>query len=122
VNESGRTRTLYGSKAEIARQALNTPIQGSAADEVSNDIILLYEALKDFESCMVMVVHDEVLFNIKDSEAEVVYKIVHKIMNRERELNGFKFRIPIDAEVGKYWGLMEGVDLLTGEKEGGSKH
>jgi len=122
INSSGRTRTLYGGKAAIVRQALNTPIQGSAADEVSEDIILLRSALQNFDSCMVIPIHDEILFNIKDEEIESVYPIIHEIMTRERVINGIKFQIPIDAECGTYWGSLEGIDLLTRVKDGGSKH
>jgi DNA polymerase I-like protein with 3'-5' exonuclease and polymerase domains/DNA-directed RNA polymerase subunit RPC12/RpoP len=125
INAFGRVRTLLSEENAIGRQALNTPIQGSAADAVGEDMILLDEAFDklNLKSTMLLQVHDEILFEIPDDELSVACPIIKDVMNREREINGYKFRIPIDAEAGTHWGLQKPFDLETQTYlEGGSKH
>ena len=124
VNAFGRVRSLLGPVASIKRQALNSPVQGSAADTVRDDLILVREAFnrEGLRSKTILQIHDELVFSIRDDEFEKAGTIVQKIMNRERTVNGYTFRIPIDAEVGRYWGDLSSINLETFEIEKGSKH
>jgi len=123
-NAFGRVRVLLGDSNAIERIALNNPVQGSAADAVAQDMVILDELFTkhSLETKIVLQIHDELVFQIPDNELDKAGKIIHNVMNRERTVNGYTFRIPIDAEIGTHWGLMNSYDLLTGEIKGGSKH
>ena len=124
INAYGRKRYLYGDHRSIERQALNTPIQGSSADTINQDIILIYQELKkrNLKSKMALAVHDELIFECYNEELKEVYEIASQIMNRERQIGKHKFRIPIDAEIGQHWGSLGGFNPETMEVIGESKH
>ena len=60
-----------------ARVAMNTPIQGTAADIIKIAMNKLYKSLKDnnLKSKLVMQVHDELIVETADNELEIVRKI-----------------------------------------------
>jgi DNA polymerase-1 len=124
INAYGRKRYLYGDSSKIERQALNTPIQGSSADTINQDIVLIYQELlkQGIKTKMALAVHDELIFECLDSELKQVYEIAKKIMKRERIINGHTFTIPIDSEIGKYWGSLSKFNEETMETIDGSKH
>ena len=82
------------------RIAMNTPIQGTAADIMKLAMINIYNKMKEekLESRLVLQVHDEVLIDAKPEECEKV----EKILKHEME-NVIKLRVPlsIDIEEGK---------------------
>ena len=84
------------------RTAINTPIQGSAADLIKVAMIRIHEEFKHrgFRAMMIMQVHDELVFEVPESELEAVRKVV--VRNMEGAL---KLRVPIrvDVGVGKNW-------------------
>ncbi len=84
------------------RVAMNTPIQGSAADIIKIAMVRVYEALKKEapNSKLVMQVHDELIVETVPSEKE----IASEILRREME-GAYKLDIPLIAEVksGKRW-------------------
>jgi DNA polymerase-1 len=84
------------------RNAINAPIQGSAADiiKVAMNRIHLRFREKNLRSQMIMQVHDELNFNVITSELEVVQKIVVEEMQ-----NAAQLRVPLiaDCGVGKNW-------------------
>lgn len=124
VNAFGRVRTLLGSSDATSRQALNSPIQGSAADVVRDDIIDIRREFrkKELKAKIILAVHDEIIFEVPKNELSVVWPIVKSVMNRVRHVNGHDFRIPIDAEIGTFWGDMGSFDEKTFKRTGGSKH
>ena len=80
-----------------------------------------------FKSYVALQVHDEYLFCVKDSESKEVHPLIYNIMTKKRKFKTYKgneveFSIPIDPEYGINWGTMEGINLLTGETGGESKH
>jgi len=84
------------------RMALNTPIQGTAADILKKAMVEIYDEFnkKKLKSKMLIQVHDELVFNVLDSELDEVKKIVKDIME-----NTFKMQVPlkVDIEVGNNW-------------------
>jgi DNA polymerase-1 len=92
------------------RTALNTPIQGSAADVIKIAMIAIDEKLakSKLRTKMILQVHDELVFDVPKDELEDAYKIVKHGMEKVIEL-----KVPVDAhiEVGKNW--------LEGEKFNG---
>ena len=89
------------------RAAVNTPIQGSAADIIKVAMIAIQEKLlkKEFVSKMILQVHDELVFDVSRDELKEIYKIVKDGM--EGIIN---LKVPVEAhiEVGKNWLDMEG--------------
>lgn len=133
VNAFGRVRTFLGAEHANARRALNTPIQGSASDVVRDDMIDIDQAFldagldseyltEDFGARIVLNVHDEILFMVRDDKVAEAWPIIKRIMSRERLVNGYKFNIPIDAEIGTHWGEMGALDENDFEHAGKSKH
>ena len=124
INGYGRVRTLLGPVNSILRQALNSPIQGSAADFMIETMVLLDRAFEEanLKTAILLQIHDELVFEIPNDELEQAAKIIKEVMNREIELNNYKFRVPIDAEIGTFWGQMDSIDLETLEIKKGSKH
>jgi DNA polymerase-1 len=84
------------------RNAINAPIQGSAADIIKVAMNRIYCRFKEnkLQSKMIMQVHDELNFNILSSELDIVKKIVVYEME-----NAAQLKIPLVAEcgVGKNW-------------------
>lgn len=88
-------------KREFAeRTAINTPIQGSAADLIKVVMIDIAEKLKDKKSKMILQVHDELVFEVHKSELDFVKEMV-----RDRMENTIQLEVPIkvDLNVGENW-------------------
>jgi DNA polymerase-1 len=89
------------------RAAINTPIQGSAADLIKVAMLNIWEAFekRGFESKMILQVHDELVFEAKPNEAHDLKEIV------KAEMEGvFKLKVPILVTIG------EGRNWLETEK------
>lgn len=84
------------------RNAINAPIQGSAADIIKLAMVRIYRRLeeKQLKSKMILQVHDELNFNVYKDELEIVKTIVKEEMERVIEL-----KVPLLAEcgVGNNW-------------------
>jgi DNA polymerase-1 len=101
--------TMMVAKA-AERTAVNTPLQGTAADMIkvamnkTHEFIHHEMLLNDIK--MILQVHDELLFEIKDRDVLPVISAVRKIME-----NVIKLEVPVivDAKVGKNWAEMEEV-------------
>ena len=100
IEELNNKNYLIRSSGE--RIALNTPIQGTAADILKKAMVEIYRefAKRNLKSKMLIQVHDELVFNVLDSELEEVKTIVRDIME-----NTFKLNVPlkVDIEVGNNW-------------------
>ena len=64
------------------RNAINAPIQGSAADMIKIAMIKIHEELskQNLKSKMIMQVHDELVFDVYKPEVEIVKPLVHQLM------------------------------------------
>ena len=92
----------YMIRSSGERMALNTPIQGTAADILKKAMVEIFGEFKkrNLKSKMLIQVHDELVFNVLDSELDEVKEIVRDIME-----NTFKIDVPlkVDIEVGNNW-------------------
>ncbi len=79
------------------RTAVNTPLQGTAADLIKLAMLRIDQALRDrkLKSLMTLQVHDELLFDVVPEEADELQKLVKQEMEHVAE-----FSVPIIAEVG----------------------
>jgi len=115
VRKTGVSKTLFGRVRPIPeitspqpairnfaeRTALNTPMQGAAADLIKLAMIELDRRLAaKFKARMILQVHDELLFEAPEDEIPALAKVVKEAME-----GAHKFRVPIVAEtkVGANW-------------------
>jgi DNA polymerase-1 len=89
-------------KAFAQRMAVNTPIQGSAADLIKMAMINLYRRLIDegLTAKMILQVHDELVFETPENEEERVCAIVKEEMEGVMKLN---VPLKVDINSGKSW-------------------
>ena len=84
------------------RMALNTPIQGTAADILKKAMVELYEELnkRKLKSKILLQVHDELILNVLNSELEEVKELVKDIME-----NTYTLKVPLKVEIetGSNW-------------------
>ena len=92
----------YMIRSSGERMALNTPIQGTAADILKKAMVEIFMEFKkrNLKSKMLIQVHDELVFNVYEDELDIVKDIVRDIME-----NTFKLSVPlkVDIEVGNDW-------------------
>ena len=89
-------------RANAERQAINMPIQGTAADMIKVAMIRIHKGIQDsgYRSKMVLQVHDELVFEVQKKELERITKLVVEKMQKALPLD-----VPIEVEVGtgKNW-------------------
>lgn len=80
------------------RNAINAPIQGSAADLIKIAMINIQRDISEqgLKGKMIMQVHDELVFDVPQAEVEQFSEIISSRMK-----NAIKLNVPIEAEVGK---------------------
>ena len=85
------------------RNAINSPIQGSAADMIKLAMIKIHRALIDgeFKTKMIMQVHDELVFDVPQSELEQVSSIIEDCM--KNAMPGLKVPILVGMDHGANW-------------------
>ena len=93
-----RFPTMDAAKAYAERNAINAPIQGSAADVIKLAMVRIFQRFEDegLRSKMILQVHDELNFNVYRNEAERVKQIVLEEMERVMPL-----RVPLIADCGE---------------------
>ena len=86
------------------RNAINSPIQGSAADMIKLAMISIHEQMKkkNWESKMILQVHDELIFDAVENEVADLQKLIVSCMTSAMILPN---EVPVEAEVGigKNW-------------------
>ena len=113
ARENGYVETLFGRKRFLPdinsrngivrgyaeRNAINAPIQGSAADIIKVAMIRIFKRFEEekLKSKMILQVHDELNFNVPVDELEVAKKIVVEEME-----NAYKLSVPLKTDCG--WG------------------
>jgi len=90
-------------RSNAERMAINTPIQGSAADMIKLAMIDIHKVMKEkkYKSKMILQVHDELVFDIYKPELEEVRSIVINLM--KDALPGLKVPILVEADTGQNW-------------------
>lgn len=113
ARENGYVQTIMGRKRWLRdinsanftvrglaeRNAINSPIQGTAADMIKLAMIKIHEAFKQhgFQSKMVLQVHDELVFDVLKEEVERIKPVILECMQSAMVL---PHEIPVIAEVG----------------------
>jgi DNA polymerase-1 len=88
------------------REAINAPIQGTAADIIKLAMLSLPDKLVEagLQAKMLLQVHDELIFEAPEAELAETTALVQKVME-----NAFKLDIPLstEAKAGQSWGSMQ---------------
>ena len=111
----GFVRTIFGRKCFVPgindknparrkfseRAAINAPIQGSAADIIKRAMIRINRDLQDsdFQSKMLLQVHDELIFESPTKEVKEVSKFLKKIMESCNK-PALELKVPLTVDVG----------------------
>lgn len=95
INNSNRQLRQFAE-----RTAINTPIQGTAADLIKMAMIKLDKELRSWKSAMVLQVHDELIFDAVNGELDDLKELVRAEMS-----GAFKMKVPlvVDIGVGNNW-------------------
>jgi len=107
----GYTETLFGRKRILKdinssnrqiksvaeRMAINTPIQGTAADIIKKAMLTIDKEMNDnnLKSKMLLQVHDELIFNVPEDEVEIM-----KVLVKENMENVVTLKVPIKVDMG----------------------
>lgn len=89
-------------RQQAERIAINTPIQGTAADLIKKAMISIYENIKlqGFKTKMLLQIHDELLFEVPENELENIKNIVKVQMENALQLD---IPLVVDLKIGKNW-------------------
>ncbi len=103
----GRRRSIpdinsqnFNVRQAAKRIAINTPIQGSAADIIKMAMVKIHKDLKGLKSRMIIQVHDELIFEVERSEIEEVKATVKREMEQAYPLS---VPIKVDVGIGDNW-------------------
>lgn len=118
AEKNGYVQTLFGRRREIPelnssierirklgeRIAVNTPFQGTAAEIIKLAMLALSEKLKKENVKLILQVHDELVFEIQESQIKQTTEIIRDVME-----NIVKLKVPlvVDIKIGRNWGELE---------------
>lgn len=97
-----------GIRQVAERQAINTPIQGSASDLIKSAMVRIHEQIKinALKARMIIQIHDELVFDVPKEEMEEFIKLARDKMENVLELD---VPIKVDIKKGNNWLEMEDV-------------
>ena len=120
LHENGYVETLFNRRVYInggnasnknlrgfaERQAINAPIQGTAADIIKNAMIQIHRELSDYKKdvSMLMQVHDELVFEINKDKIEEIKNLIVPIMETANlPMVPLKVNLKVDIGYGNNW-------------------
>jgi DNA polymerase I len=92
-------------RQEAERSAINTPLQGTAADIIKAAMLEVESALKgaNMSAAMLLQIHDELLFEVPRAELADTARLVRRVMEG---IVSLKVPLTVDLQVGENWGEM----------------
>ncbi|WP_125765822.1 DNA polymerase I [Levilactobacillus mulengensis] len=90
----------FNQRSFAERTAMNTPIQGSAADIIKIAMIRMEDAVKDLQATMLLQVHDELIFEAPADEIETLEKLVPSVMDSAVDL---EIPLKVESHFGPTW-------------------
>ena len=104
--------SAWNLKQAAERMAINMPIQGTAADLVKKAMIQIYKLFKEPEiknsARLLLQVHDELLFEIKEDKVKEVAKEIKNIMEN---IEQFEVPLKVDLNSGRNWGKLKKLEF-----------
>ncbi len=87
----------------IRRQGKNSPIQGSNADMIKLALVELHEQLQSYDACIINCVHDEIVVQAAEEQAEAVREVVEQAMVKAGEYFIKSVPVKVEAKIGDRW-------------------
>jgi len=105
----GRKRILMGGSRDIEKQAMNTPIQGGAADLINIATVRVFDRLQTEApgSTLVLQIHDELIIESPEKEVEIVSQIMKEEMETPVTINGKERKFFTSLSIGDNLGQLE---------------
>ncbi|MFN5999062.1 MAG: DNA polymerase I, partial [Paracoccaceae bacterium] len=117
AQSNGYVQTLFGRKINTPeinakgpgagfakRAAINAPIQGTAADVIRRAMIRMPAAIRDLDAKMLLQVHDELLFEVAEADADRLIPIAKEVMeSASSPAVSLKVHLAVEAGRGKNW-------------------
>ena len=93
------------------RAAINAPIQGSASEIMRLAMIRLnkkFKSLKETKSKILLQIHDELIFEVPNTEVKAMTKIIQEEMSsvKDSDLHSFSTPLTVDINIGDNWGIL----------------
>ncbi len=119
ARENGYVTTLMGRKVHTQgildknamvrqfaeRQAINAPLQGSNADIIKKAMIKIHNFLKSSQTKLLLQVHDELIFEVPDSD---VHEVPQKLKEMMENIVQLKVPLVVDIGIGDNWDAAHG--------------
>ncbi len=117
AQENGYVQTLFGRKIHTPeinakgpgagfakRAAINAPIQGTAADVIRRAMIRMPKAIEGLDAKMLLQVHDELLFEVAEADADRLILIAREVMEQaSAPAVALNVHLAVEAGQGKTW-------------------
>ncbi len=105
LHEKGPVQASFQARQRAEREAINMPIQGTAADIIKIAMINLAQALDDggYQARMILQVHDELVLEVPEDEIDAVARLTVDVMEGAWTLDA---ALVADARTGKNWAEM----------------
>jgi DNA polymerase-1 len=109
----------YARRQYAERMAMNTPIQGTAADLIKVAMVRLERAFQEagLKSSMVLQVHDELIWDVVPEEQETVERLAVAIMSSALPLS---VPLQVDVKCGPHWDALEPVAVRGADDHAGT--
>lgn len=117
AKRDGFIRTLFGRRiltpaindkgpaaGGAKRAAINAPIQGAAADIIRRAMVRMPDAIRDLDARMLLQVHDELVFEVRESDVDGLIKTARDVMeNAQMPVVQLSVPLVVDAGQGDNW-------------------
>jgi uracil-DNA glycosylase family 4 len=109
ANAFGRIRLFLGTESEVRREGVNFPVQGTAADIISQAMISLHADFKAMtpRPVILLQVHDSLLVECSVVQRAAVKRLLKKHMEREFAIGSHTVHFPVEITSGRTWGTLK---------------
>jgi len=87
----------------IERQGKNSPIQGANADMIKYALVLVHQSLKSYDARLINTVHDEIVIEVREAQAEEVLRVIERDMIRAGEILVTEVPVVAEAVIADHW-------------------
>ncbi len=120
AKDTGYLTTLFGRRRSFSfqgnfnvrqqaeREAINMPIQGTAADIIKKAMIDLHPLLDDLGACMILQVHDELVLEVPEDRVQEAAEVVVRVMEGACKLDA---PLKANAQAGRNWRDVETITV-----------
>jgi DNA polymerase-1 len=98
-----KRKDSFAGQKSLERKGRNTPIQGTSADILKKAIQNLMDALHPYDAKIINLVHDEIVLEAEESQAEQIKEVVRKAMERAGRDLIKSVPVKVDIEVDSVW-------------------